>query len=354
VSELTREGLWAKLRERELVGGELPAPEADRSPWFVRVMLGVAGWIGALFLLGFVGIALERLIESPPASLTAGALACAAAAAIFRARDSDLVTQFAFAVSLAGQALMANGWFDLVGSSSAAALVVGAQQAALFFLLPNFNHRVWASWSGAYAVVFALGKLGLAALAPALATAAFLAVWLREFDHPRQGRLLRSGGYGLAIAAVQAAVMQGPLTHVLLWGGTAGGDRVAMWIGAAAAGAVLLWAVLALLRREGVALASGPGKSALAGAAILAVASLKAAGIGPATAILLVGYANGNRLLAGLGIAALIGYLSHYYYSLQATLLEKSVLLAAAGLALIAARLALAKLRPETGNKRHA
>jgi hypothetical protein len=354
MSALTRESLWAKLRERGLVGGELPAPEADRSPWFVRAMLGVAGWIGALFVLGFVGMALEGLMRSAVASLAVGALMCAAAATIFRARDSDLVTQFAFAVSLAGQALLANGWFDLLRLSSAAALVVGAQQAALFFLLPNFNHRVWASWSGAYAVVFALGKLGLAALAPAIVSAAFLALWLREFDHPRRGRLLRSGGYGLAIAAAQAAVMQGPLIHVLLFAEAAGGDRVVMWIGAAAAGAVLLWAVVALLRREGVALASGPGKSALAGAAILAVASLKAPGIGPATAILLVGYANGNRLLAGLGIATLIGYLSHYYYSLQATLLEKSVLLAAAGLALIAARLALAKLWPETGIKSHA
>lgn len=354
MSELTREGLWAKLRERGLVAGDPPPLAEDRSPWFVRLVLGVAGWIGALFLLGFVGIALEPLIENPPASLAVGALACAAAAIIFRARGSDLFTQFAFAVSLAGQALMAYGWFELIRSSSAAALVVGVQQAALFFLLPNFNHRVWASWSGAYAVVFALGKLGLAALAPAVASAAFLAVWLREFDHPRQGRLLRSAGYGLAIAAAQAAVMQGPLAHVLLWGGSAGGERVAWWIGAAAAGAVLLWTVLALLRREGVALTSGPGKSALAGAVMLAAASLKAAGIGPATAILLVGYANGNRLLAGLGIAALIGYLSQYYYSLQATLLEKSALLAAAGLALIVARLALAKLWPEAASARHA
>lgn len=349
MSEPSREGLWAKLRDSGLVAGDPPPPAEDHSPWFVRVMLGVAGWIGALFLLGFVGIALERLIESPPASLAAGALACAAAAVVFRARGSDLFIQFAFAVSLAGQALMAYGWFELVRSSGVAALLIGAQQAALFFLLPNFTHRVWASWSGAYAVVFALGKLGLAAWAPAIATGAFLAVWLREFDHPRQGRLLRSGGYGLALAAAQAAVMQGPLTPILLWGTRAGDERVAMWTGAAAAGAVLAWAVVALLRREGVGLASVPGKSALAGATMLAVASLKAPGIGAATAILLVGHANGNRLLLGLGIATLIGYLSHYYYALQATLLEKSALLAAAGLALIAARLALARLWPETG-----
>ena len=52
-------------------------------------------------------------------------------------------------------------------------------------------------------------------------------------------------------------------------------------------------------------------------------------------------------MLAGLGIFALLGYLSHYYYSLHATLLEKSVLLVCAGVALLTARLALHRWWPE-------
>jgi uncharacterized membrane protein len=59
-----------------------------------------------------------------------------------------------------------------------------------------------------------------------------------------------------------------------------------------------------------------------------------------------LGYANANRVLAGFGILALIGYLSYYYYSLQATLLEKSALLAAAGIALLLARCALLRAWP--------
>jgi hypothetical protein len=242
---------------------------------------------------------------------------------------------------------MAVGLFQSIGKPAGAALAVAVQQAALFALIPNSVHRIWTAWSGAYAAVFALGGMGLAAYAPASLTAGFLLVWLREFEHPRGGELLRAGGYGLAIAAVQTAVMHGPLTHALLWGGGQGAERqFHAWAGAFACSAVLLWAALALLRREGVALASGPGRIALAGAAILALVSLKAPGIAPATAILVIGYANGNRLLAGLGVAALIGYLSHYYYSLQATLLEKSALLAGAGLALLLARLALHRWWP--------
>jgi uncharacterized membrane protein len=61
-----------------------------------------------------------------------------------------------------------------------------------------------------------------------------------------------------------------------------------------------------------------------------------------------IGFANGNRILAGLGILALLGYLSHYYYSLQLTLLEKSGVLASTGIALLAAWLLVHRYWPES------
>jgi len=190
---------------------------------------------------------------------------------------------------------------------------------------------------------------GLQVFAPAAVTAAFIVVWLKEFDCPARGELLRAGGYGLALAAVQTAVMHGGIWYSWLatMGGQAHSGSVALaWAGAVAAGVVLVAAVLLLLRREQVALDSGPGRVALVAAAVLALASIKAPGVGPAVAILVVGYANGNRVPAGLGIAALIGYLSHYHYALHATLLEKSALMACAGIALLAARLALHRWWP--------
>jgi uncharacterized membrane protein len=132
-----------------------------------------------------------------------------------------------------------------------------------------------------------------------------------------------------------------------------GGDAV-QWLGRAASLLVLVAAVVLLLRREGLALVSGQGRVGLAAALILGAASFKAPGVGPAAAILVVGYANGNRVLAGVGIAALVGYLSHYYYSMQTTLLFKSGLLAATGLALLAARLALHRWWPEERGAVHA
>ena len=54
--------------------------------------------------------------------------------------------------------------------------------------------------------------------------------------------------------------------------------------------------------------------------------------------IVVLGFANGNRVLTGLGIAALLFYVFAYYYLLQETLLFKSGVLLATGFVLLVAR----------------
>jgi len=354
-----RQALWERLRATSLVEGEAPVELPAYSPWYVRLMLGVAGWIGAFFLLGFVGVGFVWIMKSATASWVTGALLCAAATAIFRVRpDSDFFGQFGLAVSFAGQAMMFMGlieWFD--PSSAGVPLAAALQQMLLFVLVPNFIHRTWSAWSGAYAASFALGDFGLQAFTAAALTAGFLAIWLREFEHARHATLLRAGGYGVTLAAVQAIVMHGALWSAAIPGRgavAAPGGEVGVWLGALASGAVLVWAVLQLLRREGIALREGRARVALGGALLLALVSLRLPGVGPAVAILVMGFANANRVLSGLGIVALLGYLSHYYYSLQATLLVKSALLASAGAALLLARMALRRWWPEEAEARHA
>jgi len=348
-----RELLWSRLRQAALVQGELPPRDQRASPWYVRLMLGIAGWIGAFFLLSFVGVGLALVARSGAAQITLGVLACGAATMMFRAAKSDFFTQFALAISLAGQVLMAMGLGELLHpwerSWQPLAALIAIQQAVLFLLVPNYIHRVWTAWSASYAVLMALGE-GFMHFAPALAAAAFIGLWLREFQYPRQASMVRAAGYGLAITTLQCAVLSGSLAQALIWGAgfdASGARQPWWWVNGATAGAVLLLGVVALVRREGLSLGAGPAKSALAGALVIAAASIKAPGLAPATAILVVGYANGNRLLAGLGALALLAYLSHYYYALQATLLEKSALLAAAGAAVLLARFALQHWWPE-------
>lgn len=357
MSEANASALWARLRQADLVAGEAPAEAATVTPWYIRTMLGIAGWIGAMFLLGFVGAGFAIVMESPIAALILGALLCAAATFMFRTwAESDFLEQFALAVSIAGQALLAVGLSRLLQSQGALlALVFAVVQAGLFRLVPNFLHRVLSAGVGAGALVHALNLWGFAPYTQALVFAGFGWAWLNEFRLPGRDEQMRALGYGLTLMVIFDLVTR---SSAELWRAVAMNDGIGVfggafgfWIGNALVGALTLWVVWRLLLRHGVAPGSGAGLGALAGALLVGLVSLKAPGLGVSVTILLLGYANGNRVLTGLGTAALLAYWSYYYYSLEITLLQKSALLVCAGIVLLAARLAMKRRWPELAGR---
>lgn len=342
--------LWLRLKEAGLADGELPLATESATPWYIRTMLGIAGWIGALFLLGFISAGFAFAMESAPAALAVGAMLCTVATLMFRARPNDFAAQFAFALSLAGQVLILIGLYKgLPGQTTAIALLMAGVQGALFLLIPNCLHRTWSAMIGIYAATVTLKEFGLYPYTPALLIAAHAWLWLNEFKYPERGPMVRALGYGLATVSLltlfQSAWISSPsgLAHL------SAPDTLAPWIGSGLIACVLFWTVFKLLHREGLTSDGGPARAALIAAAILALLSLKAPGIGLTVVILLTGFAQGNRVLAGLGLLGLLAYLSHYYYLLNITLLDKSMLLTASGLALLTARLAFKRLWPTCG-----
>lgn len=350
-----RQALWTRLRESALVEGEAPPPDPHEAPWFVRAMLGIAGWLGALFLLGFFSAIFSSIFENSTAAILVGSALCAAMVALFRLfPQGGFIAQFGLAVSLAGQILILIGLieFETLGwktTLAGIAMWMAVVQAILFVLIPNFVHRVWTAWIGTLALAIALDAWGLDPFSPALATLALAALWLAELDHPRQGSMIRAAGYGLTLTTLITSVAQGHfgIGGLVLENKPPLGGEIAVRVGGLLTGMVLAWAVARLLRREGVAWDSGAGRVGLASAAVVALASLEAPGIAPPIVVLILGFANGNRPLTGLGIVSLLAYLSYYYYSLEATLLQKSALLIALGVALLLARLALHRWWPE-------
>lgn len=99
--------------------------------------MGVAGWIGAVFLLIFVGLGFKFVMESAGIAFVVGLAACTAAGALFRAKpDSDFATQFGLAVSLAGQGLVLFALTkELSTQASAIALSMSLLQTVLFLHL---------------------------------------------------------------------------------------------------------------------------------------------------------------------------------------------------------------------------
>jgi hypothetical protein len=350
---------WARLAAAGLVQGDLPPAARGRSPWYVRLMQGGSGWLAAMLLLGFAGGLFPALIEEGRTALLGGAVLCVAAAVTFRSvPDSDFAGQLGFAVSLAGQALIAHGLWDLLdGGLGALAGAMACLMAALFVLVPQFLHRVWSAWSASVFAWLAFHDGGLGPLVPGLLTGGFAVVWLAETSPARLGAWLQPAGWGLALA-----VAQFPIAGWLLWdlapllhdGIRPLHGPAVHWAGAVLSAAVLVAVTVRLLGREGRPLGSRTGVAALAAALILAAATLKAPDLAPALAVLLIGFAVGSRELAGLGVVALLAFLAHFYYALHATLLEKSLLMVALGVVLLLALGILRRVWPQRRGKGHA
>jgi len=349
---MNREELWRKLRDEGLVSGDMPMDQASSSPWPVRAMLGIAGWLGALFLLGFAGATFAILFRKAEAAIPAGLICCGAAFAAFRGSPrSDFVGQFGFAISLAGQGLILFGLGNAMGDQAAAAmfLLMAVVEAVLVVALPNYIHRVFTTWVAVLCVSVASVKLGLPGLASTGAACGAAFFWLSPVRMASRSDLWEPVGIGLALGLVQVegAVLVGDeLWRVVFRAYTATPFWVAR-LGPAMVGVVLAYTVWTLLARSGVSPQSRAGGLVLAAAAVLAIGGLGAPGVAAAVLILVLGFANGNRVLMGLGLLALAAYLSHFYYQLHLTLLVKSMVLAATGTALLAIRWSVGRFVPE-------
>jgi hypothetical protein len=333
--------LWSKVASAGLTVGEMPEAEAH-APWYVRVMLGIAGWLAAGFLLGFVGVGFAFVMESRTAAIAVGFMVIAAAYAVFRmASRNDFSAMFGLAISFAGQSLVIFGVLGLYGrelTGAAPYATIAVIEAALAVVMPNFIHRVVSAYAAALGFAYACEVSGFHAVAAGILVASVAIVWLRE---GRFGRLIAAAspiGYGLTLALIQVEGMASwrySLAMLLREKPLLGASP---WIGEALVAIALLASAWVLIRRAAWEIREARTVLGLAAAAVVGVASFKAPGIAGGLMIVLLGFANGNRVLAGLGIASLLFYVSSYYYLLDATLLAKSAVLAATGAALLAVR----------------
>lgn len=350
---LSRQDLWQRLQDGGLVAGDLPPEERGDSPWYVRVMLGVAGWIGSLFLLGFVGAGFAFVMKQAIAALLVGALVSGGAYALFRTRsESDFFTQFGLAVGLAGQMMVIYGLFKLSGrNESLVYTLIFITEGVLTLLMPNFIYRVLSSLAAALALTFALHSAGVYGLASGMLAGGFALVWLQDLRRVRFSDICRPAGYGLALALLysKAGIFWG---QWMWWPRSAGANwlsRNAPWLGKALILLAFLAVVLFLFKRLQIVAASRSGLAALAVTGIAVYSGIAAPGLGQALLIIIVGFAVCNRVLTGIGLLASGAFLTNYYYLMQSTLLEKSLLLMGIGAVLLIGRLLASRWLPLPG-----
>ncbi|MDX1787638.1 MAG: DUF4401 domain-containing protein, partial [Psychrobacter sp.] len=104
-----------------------------------------------------------------------------------------------------------------------------------------------------------------------------------------------------------------------------------------------LYAAYLILKRYHIKLLSAAGLLISAAIVLLGIMSIYVSGLLATSLIIIIATANSQRVLLGLGIIALVGYIFWYYYQLDTTLLVKSASMLVIGIALLLLRWVLIK-----------
>ncbi len=335
-------------------------------PWYARVIAGFGAWIATGCLVGFLVIA--DIVENEMGAIAVGAILVVAAAWLRRAASpaEDFKRQFSLAASLAGQVLVLVGARAATESTTVAAVIAVVMSVALIMLVPDPAHRFMSALLGSIGLIatmatfklaWELGSLGplgtLVIRGSDFAAAALIAlaayVWRVKLGDRSAERdeMLEPVGYGTITALLIMLVFSSwfVVLEDFTRGQRSGASAWTLGLGTTIALAIalsaLMLSILHELRATGVTAATPIA---------LALLTLSTPGITAAVTLLVLGFDRRNRILIGLAVGFLIKFVSMYYYTLRMTLLEKSVVLVASGLLLLAGRVYLElRYKPSEG-----
>jgi hypothetical protein len=296
-----------------------PLPQTDDRPWFVSALQGIAGWLAGLFVLAFISTAFKP--SEPGAFAIFGVFLLAGAFGIYStARNSAFMHQLALAASIAGQVSLTIAFAQVAKyTATIPAACVAVMQCALVFVMPNRLARALAAFFAciAWAVAIRFAWYGdswdlrhTAALTPALVgwaviwipVAALCALAIRSeaswMARPAAARIIRPALTGLLLALTFGTFASEPLEALAWFAPT--GSRLQNWL--------VLWPLLNALMALFAAYCAFHLRS---------------------------------KALLGIAIAAALLHVGQFYFLLGTTLVVKSIIMLAMGVALAAAGLFL-------------
>nr|WP_315596833.1 DUF4401 domain-containing protein [uncultured Cupriavidus sp.] len=359
--------LWQQLAARGAVQGDYTA--ALRTPWPIRLLMGGAGWLGALFFqLFLVGTVFATARGNGVAMALTGVVMIGIAIALYRitAKEGGRIAlgQFALALSLGGQGMLIGGIGETLGFSrfletASFWLGVALLEMLLFALVPDRLHRflmALGAWTAlAIAACVALGNLvaprwtSIPVALGLLAAAAFAVVLVFVLNEEKPAASARHALWEPAadatlVFALSSALVVTGLAHPadLLFGTATPWHAPGGWLAGALIGAALVAFALIECKR----LDCETRTSAAILVVTIAFSALMVHAPAVTAGVLALAMAMRRASLPWLGMAVatvLIGFV-WYYSTLQWTLLAKSATLVAAGILLLVARAGLHRM----------
>ncbi len=329
--------------------GLLDQSATIKTPWFVKLLAIGSGWLAAVFSCFIIGLLFHDLFKNEYALIVAGGLAVFVAYIAFSAKPSDFLEHLALAISLVGQLLITYAIVELTRSNvrlnPATPICFLGLHSALLFIMPNSLHRSVSGFAVAGSLALLFSSLGLHTLYPAAALAVLTALTLSEFKPWSKLHISKCLVYGFSLQFLfpvsfhsvldSSTVSSPPMSNILVDISTA----------------IVLVAGIGFLAKRYNARGKTIAISMFA-STLFGLASLELSGIAAAGLILVLGFAQSNRLLMTIGGFSLLTQTSYYYYNLDTTLLIKSASLASLGVILLLTRWGLMALVPASAGER--
>lgn len=338
----TRQTLWSKLKQDNLVQGEMPIEQASETLWYIRAMQGFAGWIAACFLLAFFGTVFSWIFdkESAFALIAIGLTLNTFAYAMFRTiNNNEFLHQLGLVFNLCGQLMVAFGVYKATLSFNASYFfILFTYQAIITFAIPNFTSRVLTTWFAIFALFAGFSQLGLFNIATAITSAMLALVWLNDLGWKKHHNLWEPLGHGLAISLLQFNG-QLLLDNDFYWWFKPSQfhwiNQYSYWLSEALIAAIFINLLYRQAKQYQIKLRTHSGVLIVAGGFLIIAIGHFIIGASGALLLLLIGFIKQRRLLVTLGVIAFLSFIAWYYYHLQLSLLTKSLILLGFGVAFL-------------------
>ena len=325
--QLSEEG---QLTEPEIDSAlSIATTPEDQTPWFVQALIGFGAWLACLLFLGSLGIA--GLFDNGVATTIVGVGLLAGGAFLDRFTDSAFPRQLGLAAGLTGLGLTGIGFAETTHGNeiSSATIAISLATAAFYvpfrsdpfrFLSCLFSVALAAFWACDFSIFSGRGN-GLSLGIHILILVETLGIGL---IFTRQGQqFLRPAGYAMAVGLLGTLQVTQYASGLAEWSSVVILALAQLWILRRA------WATTSNASKQDLGVA-------VAGTVVLGIISVP--GVLASIGATLLGHLERDNVLKRLGLLFLPVYIASFYYSLETTLLFKSLVLIGSGLVLWAAR----------------
>ena len=333
------------------------AASEARSPWFISLLFGMSGILASLFFIGFLTLLLDNtgLLDSTLAVFIIGGILSGIGGFLFynaRSRHSAFWNSLAFAITLAGQGYIAYALLASEITEPLNIVLLLLVQLLMTVVIANFIYRLLSATLALSCLFYLLNYYHLSEISLGLLALITSVTHLQRYrlaafiPHKwRMNALEITNAIGYASAYVLLSVSVYFIAAEYGNSFDSYGEAVSYnyYLAQGLLTLASLYAAYLILKRYHIKLLSAAGLLISAAIVLLGIMSIYVSGLLATSLIIIIATANSQRVLLGLGIIALVGYIFWYYYQLDTSLLVKSASMLVIGIALLLLRWVLIK-----------